>query len=195
MVINLGKTQVFKRHVPHAGNSFIGRNCAFANILQQFAEGSGIHLRIQINIKPKPTTEAPRHGEKQDAVELSSVETPRRCALHTFPDWVDIVAPGASRFFREDLPDKIVTFTWPEVTQVAVFKRDQFIVDCICMIFELNNKESLEVNENMEGWSTLVKAVPVYLSGALNEEEWWSNVVSPTFEPCFTEIYSRLANP
>ena len=104
---------------------------------------------------------------------------------------MDIVVPGASRFFREDLPDKTVTFTWLEVTRVAVFKRDQFTVDCICMIFELNNKESVEVNENMEGWGTLVKAVPVYLSGALAEEQWWNKVVSPAFELCFTQIYSR----
>lgn len=121
--------------------------------------------------------------------------TPRRCAIHTLPDRVDIVVPEKSRFFREDLPDKTVTFKWLEVTQVAVFKTDQFTVDCICMVFELNYKESLEVNENMEGWNTLVKAVPIYLSGALTEAEWWDKVVSPAFELCFTTIYSRPSSP
>jgi hypothetical protein len=123
------------------------------------------------------------------------MRTPRRCAIHTLPDRVDIVVPGTSRLFREALPDKTVTFKWPEVTQVAVFKRDQFTIDCICMVFELNYKESLEANENMEGWNTLVKAVPIYLSGALAEEQWWNNVVAPAFEFCFTTIYSRPANP
>ena len=121
--------------------------------------------------------------------------TPRRCAIHTLPDRVDIIVPGASRFFHENLPDKTATFTWTEVTRVAVFKRDQFLVDCICMGFELNHKETLEVNENMDGWDTLVKAVPVYLSAALAEEQWWNKVVSLTFEPCFTETYSRATNP
>ncbi|HZE24707.1 MAG TPA: hypothetical protein VE054_11970 [Blattabacteriaceae bacterium] len=99
------------------------------------------------------------------------MKTRRRCAIHALPDRVDIVVPGKSRLFRDDLLDKTVTFNWPEVTQVAVFKRDQFTVDCICMIFELANSETLEVNENMEGWNTLVKAVPIYLSGALAEEQ------------------------
>ncbi|HEY2232667.1 MAG TPA: hypothetical protein VGK01_04245 [Candidatus Angelobacter sp.] len=89
------------------------------------------------------------------------MKTRRRCAIHTLPDRVDIVVPGKPRLFREDLPDKTVAFNWPEVTQVAVFKRDQFTVDCICMIFEVANNETLEVNENMEGWDTLVKAVPI----------------------------------
>ena len=121
--------------------------------------------------------------------------TRRRCAILTLSDRVDIVVPGKSRLFRPDLPDKTVTFNWAEVTQVGVFKRDQFTVDCICMAFELNHKESVELNENMEGWSTLVKAVPIYLSGALTEEQWWDKVVWPTFELCFTTIYSRPANP
>lgn len=121
--------------------------------------------------------------------------TLRRCVIHTLSDRVDIVVPGKARLFRENLQDKTVTFKWPEVTQVAVFKRDQFTVDCICMAFELNYKESLEVNENMEGWNTLVKAVPIYLSGALTEAEWWDKVVWPTFELCFTTIYSRPNSP
>ena len=123
------------------------------------------------------------------------MKTRRRCTIHALPDRVDIVVPGKSRLFRNDLPDKTVTFNWTEVTQVAVFKRDHFTVDCICMIFELNKTQTLEVNENMEGWNTLVKAVPVYLSGALDEEEWWNKVVAPAFEPCFTKIYSRPASP
>ena len=60
MMVNLGKTQIFKRHVPQASHSIIRRDCAFADILQQFAERGGVHLSIQINIKNKPTTEARR---------------------------------------------------------------------------------------------------------------------------------------
>jgi hypothetical protein len=119
------------------------------------------------------------------------MKSPRRCGIHTFSDRVDIVVPGKSRLFREDLPDKTVTFKWPEVTQVAVFKRDRFSVDCICMVFELNHTESLEVNEDLEGWNTLVEAVAIYLSGALTQGQWWNKVLWPTFELCFTTIYSR----
>jgi hypothetical protein len=123
------------------------------------------------------------------------MRTRRQCIIHTLPDRVDIVFPGKPRLFRKDPPDKTVTFTWSEVTQVAVFKKDKLLVDCICMVFELNNTETLEVNEEMEGWNTLVRAVPLYLSGALDEKEWWNKVISPAFELCFTEIYSRPTNP
>jgi hypothetical protein len=78
-----------------------------------------------------------------------------------------------------------------EVTRVIAFKRDQWTVDCICFAFELNGKETIEVSENMEGWAALVDAVPVRLPGALRQEEWWDKVVSPTFEPCLTNIYPR----
>ena|SRR5258707_8261052 len=117
--------------------------------------------------------------------------TRRTCAILTFPDRVDIVIPGKSRLFRENLPDKTVTFSWQEVTQVMVFKRDQFIVDLICMLFELNGKETSEMNENMQGWQDLVKAVPIHLPGALTQEEWWGKVVSPAFETCLTQVYPR----
>ena len=93
--------------------------------------------------------------------------------------------------FRENLPDETITFTWREVTEVGVFKRDCYTVDQIHMIFELNRTETVEVTENMDGWSQLVTAVPVHLSGALAQEEWWDKVVSPAFELCFTIIYPR----
>ncbi len=119
------------------------------------------------------------------------MRTRRASAILTFPDRVDIIVPGKSQHFRKDLPDQTVTYTWQEVTQVLVFKRDQLVVDLICMEFELNGRETVEVNEGMEGWKSLVEAVPVYLAGALTQEEWWVKVVSPTFETCLTQVYTR----
>jgi hypothetical protein len=57
MVVNLGKAQIFKRHVPHAGHRVIGCDRAFADFLEQFSEARGIHLRIQINTKEDFTAE------------------------------------------------------------------------------------------------------------------------------------------
>jgi hypothetical protein len=105
-------------------------------------------------------------------------------------DRVDISVPETKRLFRKNLPATTVTFTWNEVTRAAVFKRDQFTVDCICMIFELNGIETVEVNEDMEGWSSLLQAIPLHLPGALAQEDWWDRVAFPAFETCFTEIYS-----
>jgi hypothetical protein len=115
----------------------------------------------------------------------------RVCAIHVFIDHVEILVPGKPRLFRGTLPDKTVTFAWREVTRVIAFKRDRWIVDCICFAFELNGTETIEVSEEMEGWAALVDVVPVYLAGALRQEEWWDKVVSPTFQPCLTNIYLR----
>jgi hypothetical protein len=117
--------------------------------------------------------------------------TRRTCAVLTFPDRVDIIVPGKPRLFQENLPERTITFTWQEVTQVMVFKRDIFSVDLICMVFELNGKETIEVNEEMKGWKTLVEAVPIYLPGALTQGEWWEKVAWPAFELCLTHIYPR----
>jgi hypothetical protein len=38
MMVNLGKAQVFKRHMPQAGHGVIRRNSTAADLLQQFAE-------------------------------------------------------------------------------------------------------------------------------------------------------------
>src|SRR6185437_13211501 len=93
----------------------------------------------------------------------------RRCSIHTFPDHVDIIVPGKSRFFRRNLPDKNISFSWEEITGIIAFKRDCWTVDLICFLIEINKTETLESNENMIGWKNLIDAIPHYLAGALAE--------------------------
>lgn len=119
----------------------------------------------------------------------------RRCSIHTFPDHVDIIVPGKSRFFRKDLPDTNTSFTWKEVTEIVAFKRDCWTVDLICFVIEINKTETLELNENMIGWKSLIDAIPRYLAGALTEDEWFTKVAFPAFKPCQTQIYSRAVEP
>jgi len=83
------------------------------------------------------------------------------------------------------------TFNWREVTRLFAFKRDIFAVDLICFAFELHGFETLEVNEHMQGWNTLVAAVPIRLPGALAQEEWFQKVAFPAFALCWTQIYPR----
>jgi hypothetical protein len=63
------------------------------------------------------------------------------------------------------------------------------------LAFELNGTETLELNENMQGWQALVDAIPRNLLGALTEKEWWPKVVAPAFETCLTEVYPRPSEP
>src|SRR5262249_16157098 len=106
------------------------------------------------------------------------------CVISTSQDRVEIAVPGKQRLLPKSLPDRTVSFEWREVTRVLAFKRDQLIVDCICCIFELNGTETVEVNEDMQCWKVLMDAIPVNLSGALRQEEWWRKVAFPAFASC-----------
>jgi hypothetical protein len=115
----------------------------------------------------------------------------RACTIHLFPERVDIIVPGRARLFRKTPPDTTSTFLWEEVTRIFVFKRDAFTVDLICMAFELNGAQTIEINENMDGWKELADAVPVYLPGTLTHNDWFQKVAFPAFALCWTQIYTR----
>jgi hypothetical protein len=44
MMVDLGKAEIFKWHMPQTGHRVIGRDRAFADFLQQFAESGCVHL-------------------------------------------------------------------------------------------------------------------------------------------------------
>jgi hypothetical protein len=96
--------------------------------------------------------------------------------------------------FRKKHMERTLNFAWSEVTQVSVFKRDCFTVDLICLAFELNGSHFTEVNEEAVGWKALVDALPNYLPGALSQDEWWNDVVTPPFELCWKDLYKRPVN-
>jgi hypothetical protein len=121
-------------------------------------------------------------------------EMPEGCAISILDDGVEIRCPEKRRLFRKNPPARVVSFTWREVTNVFVFKRDLFIIDSIRMLFELNGTQTIEISEDMEGWSTVVEALPVHLPGAMAQNEWWQRVVSRTFETCWTK-YIHVLSP
>lgn len=80
--------------------------------------------------------------------------------------------------------------TWSNVRGISAFKRDIFSYDLICFEFHLIDKNLfLEVNEEMEGFGLLLKALPSRFEGF--DTEWWSKVVKPAFVTNFTEIWRR----
>jgi hypothetical protein len=46
MVVNLGKSQVFEREVAQAIDGGVGREFATANLLEELADGFGVHGRF-----------------------------------------------------------------------------------------------------------------------------------------------------
>jgi hypothetical protein len=85
------------------------------------------------------------------------------------------------------------SMAWSEVYSAIAFKRDLFIVDCVCLLLAGENGTGVEVDEEMEGWSEFTGALPGHLPGCEAWEEWFLKVTSAAFAANATEIYSRKA--
>jgi hypothetical protein len=86
-----------------------------------------------------------------------------------------------------------LSMLWSEVCSAVAFKRDEFIVDCICLFLAREDGTGVETDEEMEGWTEFTAALPTYLPGCRLWEEWFWKVVSPAFAPNPTEIFRRKA--
>lgn len=80
---------------------------------------------------------------------------------------------------------------WKEVVRVVAFKRDQYLVDRICLLFELSESRTLEVNEDMVGWGQLIHQIPEYLPGAVTFSEWFLPVAFPAFKTNERTVFER----
>lgn len=84
-----------------------------------------------------------------------------------------------------------IVIAWRDTVRIEVFKRDLFTIDLICLSFVLRNDRALEVNEEMEGWKSLVEKLPEYFTGCQSLEQWFPAVAFPAFRTNRTVIYSR----
>jgi hypothetical protein len=82
---------------------------------------------------------------------------------------------------------------WVEVKKAVVFKRDQYVVDRICLVFELSGSRTVEVNEDMDGWRPFIDQLPEYLPGAATFSEWFEDVAFPAFKTNERTIFQRNA--
>ena len=83
------------------------------------------------------------------------------------------------------------SLVWSEVTGVVAYKRDCYTVDLICAGF-VTHEGTIEVNEEMKGWTELMKSLPNHLPGAVSETEWWETVAQPPFAANPTTIFKIL---
>lgn len=97
-------------------------------------------------------------------------------------DGLSVIAGGPSQ------PHALLK--WQEVTTVLACKRDVYAFDLICLAFSFS-AGTIEVDEQMEGWSQLVEALPSHLPGALKFLDWYERVVQPPFATCATTVFER----
>jgi hypothetical protein len=88
---------------------------------------------------------------------------------------------------KEDRGEKV--FAWKDVITVEAFKRDLYIVDLICLKFLSEDKTTIEIDEEMDGWQSLIENLHEYLPGCQNFSEWFSAVAFPAFKTNFKVIY------
>ena len=84
-----------------------------------------------------------------------------------------------------------VSIRWTEISRATVFKCDQWSTDCICLHLVGENGTSVELNEEMARWHTLVATLPSYLPGCHASNAWFSQVAFPAFKTNQTDIFIR----
>ena len=82
-----------------------------------------------------------------------------------------------------------MVLAWKDTISITAFKRDLYTVDLICLAIRLEENKTVEINEDMDGWESLVKQLPVYLAGCRKLEEWFDTVAFPAFKPNPTVIF------
>lgn len=81
------------------------------------------------------------------------------------------------------------SFRWDDVLAVDTFKVDQFVVDCICLSFQMD-VGWIETNEDMKGWGGFLDAVESRLPGFPKQEIWFDDVMRPAFEPNHARLWT-----
>lgn len=60
----------------------------------------------------------------------------------------------------------------------------------MCLGFE-TPEGTVEVHEDMQGWSQLVEELPSRLLGVPQLSDWWERVAKPPFASCVIKLYER----
>jgi hypothetical protein len=79
---------------------------------------------------------------------------------------------------------------WAEVDAVLGYKRDLYTMDMICLGF-VTHRGTIEVHEEMNGWTSLVEELPSLLPGMHPFSQWWESVAKPPFAPSVKTLYER----
>ena len=83
-----------------------------------------------------------------------------------------------------------VSLEWKEVETVIAYKRDVFAHDLICLAL-VTRRGTIQVHEEMQGWSKLIDQLPSVLPGTLAPLGWWERVAFPAFAPNPTTLFKR----
>jgi hypothetical protein len=92
--------------------------------------------------------------------------------------------------FERDGAAQATKIKWKGVKGIVAYKRDLLTLDLICLGLTTDDGV-VEIDEEMSGWTALIDALPVYLSGALIPSDWRDKVVRPPFAANPVVLFSR----
>jgi len=84
----------------------------------------------------------------------------------------------------------IESVVWGKVNTLLAYKRDLYAMDLICLGFVMK-EGTIEVHEDMKGWSQLVGQLPSLLPGVPPFSDWWERVAKQPFAASVTTLYTR----
>ena len=117
--------------------------------------------------------------------------SPKQSA-HVRRVYADATGIGVESASRTAVAEQRLT-SWQDITRIAVFKRDLYTHDLICMLIETSSGV-LEIHEDMPGWEELILRVEDYLPSAIPTVQWLLKVMTPAFEPSTIMVYERKAD-
>lgn len=98
-------------------------------------------------------------------------------------------------FGAYDSSDCRWSLSWDDVVWIAVFKRDEYTTDLVCMqvVADSGDDEKpflfYEVHEEQQGFSELVRQIEQVFPSS--KKDWEPSIWAPAFAQRFTVIYSR----
>lgn len=85
----------------------------------------------------------------------------------------------------------VSSLVWDQAISIKAFKRDAWAVDLICLEIEMRDGSCIEVNEEIDGWDSLVQKLPDYLPGCKTMGKWYEIVAFPAFQLNLTSLFER----
>ena len=102
-----------------------------------------------------------------------------------------IVSADEVGIFSESGNIKTRLLKWDRVNRIAVYKKDEFTTDLICIEFGLPENITITLHEEMESYDLVVPKMHMQFEGI--EKDWYSKIVKPAFKRNYRVIYETSA--
>lgn len=105
-----------------------------------------------------------------------------------------IIEHNQKRLIVKDPEKEEQIFKWDDVVEASVCNMYCLIGDLVKIKFILKDERIVEIDEDMIGWSSIIKKFPDCLYGCKKQEEWCNNLNYEGFASDWIKIYIKKHN-